>query len=206
MKMNEMDRIFLGICLPSIDMTDLCLRRQFRKVGLRALAYDIKLSTSHDLTSREGFYKLLDMGMSLVVGAVVLGGPPCSLMVGASASVHMRRTWRLLGNQANAKVRLSNAIWMNMAPMLQGSAGVVVMGTLTYLILFVFLFFRIGHFFLIFHFIVRIYTTIKWKKTWKWKHYEKIWKNEICDKFTKHASPTYSHRPSCKILLIESDW
>jgi hypothetical protein len=147
MKMNEMDRIFLGICLPSIDMTDLCLRRQFRKVGLRALAYDIKLSTSHDLTSREGFYKLLDMGMSLVVGAVVLGGPPCSLMVGASASVHMRRTWRLLGNQANAKVRLSNAIWMNMAPMLQGSAGVVVMGTLTYLILFVFLFFRIGHFF-----------------------------------------------------------
>jgi len=167
MKWIEMDRIFLGICLPSIDMTELCLRRQFRKVGLRALAYDIKLSTSHDLTSREGFYKLLDMGMSLVVGAVVLGGPPCSLMVGASASVHMRRTWRLLGNQANAKVRLSNAIWMNMAPMLQGSAGVVVMGTLTYLILFVFLFFRffrIGHFFLIFHFIVRIYTTIKWEK------------------------------------------
>ena len=51
------------------------------------------------------------------------GRTPCSLMVGASASVHMRRTWRLLGNQANAKVRLSNAIWMNMAPMLQDLQG-----------------------------------------------------------------------------------
>ena len=37
------------------------LRRQFRQAGLQALAYDIMLDPAHDITSRVGFYQLLDM-------------------------------------------------------------------------------------------------------------------------------------------------
>ena len=48
--------------------------------------------------------------------ALLMAGPPCSLFVGASSSVHMRRQWRLLGNVWNRKVRLANLIWANFVP------------------------------------------------------------------------------------------
>ena len=44
-------------------------------------------------------------------GALVCAGPPCSLFIGASSSVHMRRDWRLEGNTGVFKVRLANRIW-----------------------------------------------------------------------------------------------
>ena len=47
--------------------------------------------------------------------ALCFAGPPCSLHVSASQSVHCRCETRLLGNQCNFKVRLSNRIWRNFA-------------------------------------------------------------------------------------------
>ena len=50
--------------------------------------------------------------------ALLMCAPPCSLFVGACASVH-RRTWRNpYGNIQVFKVRLANRIWANMVPCL----------------------------------------------------------------------------------------
>ena len=56
--------------------------------------------------------------LRIVEYGVVVGGPPCSLLVAASSSVHRRRPWRLLGDTSNSKVRLSNRIWENCVPTL----------------------------------------------------------------------------------------
>lgn len=42
-------------------------------------------------------------------------GPPCSLHVSASQSVHMRSWSKLWGNIENMRVRCSNRIWLNFA-------------------------------------------------------------------------------------------
>ena len=49
-----MDRIFLGICLPSIDMTELCLRRQFRKgwAACPSLRHQIEYQSRFDFPGR----------------------------------------------------------------------------------------------------------------------------------------------------------
>ena len=52
----------------------------------------------------------------LVPHGLVCGGPPCSLFVGACASIHERSFWRPLGDQSRFKVRMSNQIWFNTAP------------------------------------------------------------------------------------------
>lgn len=49
---------------------------------------------------------------------LIMAGPPCSLMTGASSSVHMRRAWRLWGDVSRYKVRLSNRVWLNFVPSL----------------------------------------------------------------------------------------
>lgn len=41
-------------------------RKTWRKEGYISIAYDVKLSNGHDLTSRRGFYCLLDMLFSLL--------------------------------------------------------------------------------------------------------------------------------------------
>lgn len=56
---------------------------------------------------------LIAWNLRLITGALILGGPPCSMFVGASASVHMRYDFDVLGNTYNQKVRLSNLIWAN---------------------------------------------------------------------------------------------
>ncbi|CAK9026387.1 unnamed protein product, partial [Durusdinium trenchii] len=51
----------------------------------------------------------------LVEGGIRIAGPPCSLFVAASQSVHRRSVSNLNGNLQNAKVRCSNRIWTNFA-------------------------------------------------------------------------------------------
>ena len=51
--------------------------------------------------------------LRLVTGGVIIAGPPCSLHVAASQSVH-RRSWKnLFGDTNNMRVRLSNLLWVN---------------------------------------------------------------------------------------------
>ena len=54
--------------------------------------------------------------LRIVDHGLIMAGPPCSLMTGASSSVHMRRTWRLWGDVSRYKVRLSNRVWLNFVP------------------------------------------------------------------------------------------
>lgn len=49
----------------------------------------------------------------LVTGGVIIAGPPCSLHVAASQSVHQRSWKNLYGNTENMRVRLSNLLWVN---------------------------------------------------------------------------------------------
>lgn len=63
----------------------------------------------------------------LIPFGLVMGGPPCSLFIGACASVHCRRPWRLLGDESNRKIRLANLIWENVASGLQGGEASLVM-------------------------------------------------------------------------------
>lgn len=51
----------------------------------------------------------------LVPGGMFFGAPPCSLLVGASSSVHRRSDFNVLGATYVFCVRLSNRIWQNMA-------------------------------------------------------------------------------------------
>ena len=55
--------------------------------GYKGISYDIKLSPAHDVTSRSGFYNLLDLALQLTDTALVVAAPPCSLMSSASQSV-----------------------------------------------------------------------------------------------------------------------
>ena len=86
----------------------------FVRAGFRAQSYDITNDEQDDVTTKEGFYRLLRYLLELVPGGVVLAGPPCSLYVFLSSSVHRRTIARPLGNTDHTKVRLSNLIVSNM--------------------------------------------------------------------------------------------
>lgn len=58
------------------------------------------------------------MPVRLVRKGLCMAGPPCSLCVSASQSVHMRSYSKPLGDTQWWKVRLSNRIWINFVPRL----------------------------------------------------------------------------------------
>lgn len=98
------------------------LSRKWSKHGYASRAYDIKLSTEEapqDILTRNGFFQLLQWLLELVPFGIAFCGPPCSLFIGASSSVHRRRTWRLYGDCSRFCVRLANAIWSNWAVCMQ---------------------------------------------------------------------------------------
>lgn len=56
-----------------------------------------------------------DKQIRLKPHGLVCGGPPCSLFVGASSSIHRRSVFRPLGDLSWLSVRMSNQIWSNTA-------------------------------------------------------------------------------------------
>eukprot|EP00435_Cladocopium_sp_Y103_P072988 s131_g42.t1 len=84
-----------------------------------AETFDIKISRLDDVCSRGGFFRLLELGCRLAPNGLCMAGPPCSLHVSASQSVHERSEICLQGNCKNFKVRLSNRIWRNFAEFLR---------------------------------------------------------------------------------------
>ena len=83
--------------------------------GKAATSYDIKIGgKEHDITSRVGFFWLLAASLRLQAGALVVAGPPCSLFIFLSSSVHRRRKGREEGDTSNPGVRLANLIVDNM--------------------------------------------------------------------------------------------
>ena len=92
----------------------------WRKAGWEAFAYDIKTNSEHDLTSANGFWELCKAGKKLMTKGLIFGGPPCSLYVWISKSVHNRREDnKYIGETRNLKVRMSNRIVANMCVFLE---------------------------------------------------------------------------------------
>ncbi|CAE7740361.1 RHM1 [Symbiodinium sp. CCMP2456] len=86
----------------------------------KAELYDIKTNgPQHDICSEGGFENLMRMGLRIKPGGVIVAGPPCSLFIFLSSSIHRRSPHRPWGNQEYRSVRLSNCIVRNMTTFLQ---------------------------------------------------------------------------------------
>ena len=62
---------------------------------------------------------MLQLGLRIKPGGVIVAGPPCSLFIFLSSSIHRRSRRRPWGNQEYRSVRLSNCIVKNMTTFLQ---------------------------------------------------------------------------------------
>ena len=85
----------------------------FRINGEPSRSYDIKLNKKHDILSLIGFLTLCDLGMRLRPGGLIKAGPPCSLFVFQSSSLHSRRDGNEHGDTTIKSVRMANAIVLN---------------------------------------------------------------------------------------------
>ena len=90
----------------------------FKSHGYSSKAIDIQLDKGHDITTRAVFFMILSVCLALVPGGLILAGPPCSLYIFLSSSMHQRSKARPLGDTCNAKVRLSNLIVSNMCQLM----------------------------------------------------------------------------------------
>jgi hypothetical protein len=89
---------------------------QWIRHGFAAMTYDVKTAgRANDIVGKRGFLFLLRAGLRLRDQAIIVGGPPCSLNIFLSCSVHKRHLLGPMGDTANGKVRLSNLIAQNMA-------------------------------------------------------------------------------------------
>ena len=81
--------------------------------GYKAVSTDIRLSEDFDVLSKNGFQANLDICLRVVVGGFALAGPPCSLFIWLSSSVHCRTSANPSGNAGHWKVRMATAIAAN---------------------------------------------------------------------------------------------
>ena len=88
--------------------------------GKTAVNYDIKSGgKQHDVSGRVGCMFLLAFILRLKPGAMVMAGPPCSLFIYLSSSIHQRRVGLEEGDVRHHSVRLANLIVANMMVLLQ---------------------------------------------------------------------------------------
>ena len=85
--------------------------RVFSRKGYVTRNFDINMGD--DITRRDGFFKCLEIVMSLVLGGLILLGPPCSLWVFMSASVHRRTKCNTEGDCTKEAVRSANLLVRN---------------------------------------------------------------------------------------------
>ena len=118
---EDIDNYILGRssgCARDVESLDLfsasmAIQAAFESVGHVAAAADIKLDARVDITSETGFYATLNAVMRLKQHGLLFAGPPCSLFVFMSSSVHRRSARHPRGDERNFKVRLSNLIASN---------------------------------------------------------------------------------------------
>ncbi|CAE7333576.1 unnamed protein product [Symbiodinium sp. CCMP2456] len=97
----------------------------WRKAGWEAFAFDIKSNPDHDMTSAKGFWTLCAAAKKLKKKGLIFGGPPCSLYVWISKSIHKRsQENKFVGDTSRLKVRMSNRIVANMVVFLEELAAV----------------------------------------------------------------------------------
>jgi hypothetical protein len=104
----------------SLDCIDLFAGKQMfanrcRAANLRVEAYDIMINSSHDFTSRAGWFYALCLVLRLVPYGLLLAGPPCSLWIYMSKSFHGRSKTNPGGLEFKDKVAASNLLVSNLA-------------------------------------------------------------------------------------------
>ena len=88
--------------------------KTFGRHRKKAVVYDIKLNgLKNDVCSRLGFFFLLALALRLKPKGICVGGPPCSLFIFLSSSVHRRCSANAWGNEGHSGVRLANMIVKN---------------------------------------------------------------------------------------------
>jgi len=85
-------------------------KRTFEANGYAAVSTDIITNPLEDITSRAGFFLILQMAMRIMEGGLLLGGPPCSLFIFLSSSMHRRSPAMPRGDESRRAVRLSNLV------------------------------------------------------------------------------------------------
>lgn len=95
------------------------IAQTWQQHGLPAAAADIQLGMHFDILGESGFFCTLQLLLRVQDGGLLFGGPPCSMFVWISSSVHQRSPQRPRGDESNFKVRMSNTIVANMAVLLR---------------------------------------------------------------------------------------
>ena len=92
--------------------------KAFSESGHSTVSYDIVIDPSCDFTSKKGFLNAVLLVLRLESGGLIMAGPPCSLWIFLSSSVHRRSDDCPEGDTSNRKVRMSNLIVRNLAVLL----------------------------------------------------------------------------------------
>jgi len=96
------------------------VKRTWARHHKKAELYDIKnYGLEHDICSEGGFKNLLQLGLRIKDGGIIVAGPPCSLFIFLSSPIHRRSPERPWGNTNYRSVRLANFIVHNMTTFLQ---------------------------------------------------------------------------------------
>ena len=89
----------------------------FKKVAVHrghdADNFDCANDRTQNVCIREGFFKGLDKILQVILWGLIMWGPPCSLWIWLSSSVHMRTCANPAGNLGNNLVQISNLIAEN---------------------------------------------------------------------------------------------
>lgn len=91
------------------------VQQAFQKRGFRCGCYDIaRKGIDNDITSYGGFRYLVLLGLRLQHGSsLIMMGPPCSLFVWLSSSVHWRSLFGPAGDPNHVGTQMANAIARN---------------------------------------------------------------------------------------------
>ena len=88
--------------------------RAFRRARYSAATFELLDDDNQNMASKAGVYFAVDLVMAVVVGGLLMWGPPCSMFIFLSSSVHQRSSRRPQGNEKNMLVRFANIIVRNM--------------------------------------------------------------------------------------------
>ena len=92
--------------------------REFGDRGYTTRTFDIQDDQDNDLTCKVGFFRALEVVLSLVEGAMILLGPPCSLWIFISRSYHRHSQESPLGDVSKAAVASANCLVRNVTLLL----------------------------------------------------------------------------------------
>lgn len=103
-----------GVAAFDIFCGKAAITKRWRNNGYACNKFDKECGgDEHDILRESGFYAALLYLLQVLPFGLMIGGPPCSLWIFLSASVHGRTKGDASGNVANESVRLANLLVNN---------------------------------------------------------------------------------------------